>query len=84
MPIGDCHIKKKSVHGQVACTAKFGKIIQLVSQCNHHRLIFCKKSMEGEKVSLYFSLSVIQIFNFMDFLKSVDKMLDYDIEKPAG
>ena len=40
--------------------------------------------MVGEKVSLYFLLSVIQIFNFMDFLKSVDKMLDYDIEKPAG
>ena len=76
MPIGDCHIKKKSVHGQVACTAKFGKIIQLVSQCNHHRLIFCKKNHGGRKS--------IQIFNFMDFLKSVDKMLDYDIEKPAG
>ena len=85
MPIG----WRLSYQEKKVCTdrllAKFGKIIQLVSQCNHHRLIFCKKNHGGRKsFPLFFTFSYIQIFNFMDFLKSVDKMLDYDIEKPAG
>ena len=69
MPIGDCHIKKKSVHGQVACTAKFGKIIQLVSQCNHHRLIFCKKNHGGRKsFPLFFTFSYpnFQFYGFFE------------------